>query len=172
MGKAATTGGAGAKRGKSSTSSGDKVAAVEKEVLAALSIRGKAECITVPSAAADEVTLEAADDTIARALARLKLQAQDGKGPLHPYWHKRLAGLTRPAARALIPQLTHENALGFDAASGLGNGAAIGGVQQARRTGGGTLFDYVLAQKKAHPDKVCRGVCGCVVVFVCVCVCV
>lgn len=96
------------------------------------------------------------DDAVARALARLQLEG--AKGALYPYWHKRLAGLVRPAARALIPQLTTENALGFDVtASGLGNGAAAAGPRRV----GGTLFDYVLAQKKAHPDKVRLYLCMC-----------
>lgn len=47
------------------------------------------------------------------------------------------------AARALVNQLIPSNALGFDAGPTLLN----------RK---GTLFDYVLQQKKAHPDKVGR----------------
>lgn len=60
---------------------------------------------------------------------------------LHTYWLRRLSMLRRPSARGLVPQLVPDNALGFDA----------GPTLAVRR---GTLFDYVLSQKKAHPDKV------------------
>lgn len=164
----------GAKRGKSTTSRSTTTAAlgVDGEVAAlaaASSTRaagGKATGAAVVSvgatnsscgdAPAEVAAVEEGetDDAIARALARLQLDG--AKGALHPYWHKRLAGLVRPAARALIPQLTTENALGFDVtASGLGNGAAAAGPRRV----GGTLFDFVLAQKKAHPDKVLLFVC-------------
>jgi hypothetical protein len=68
-----------------------------------------------------------------------------GGKQLHPIWLKRLVGLKRPSARALVSQLSKENALGFDA----------GPTLAARR---GTLFDYVVGQKKLHPDKVRAGV--------------
>jgi hypothetical protein len=60
---------------------------------------------------------------------------------LHPYWLKRLSMLQRPAARALVSQILPTNPLGFDA----------GPTLSQRR---GTLYDFVLTQKKAHPEKV------------------
>ena len=48
--------------------------------------------------------------------------------------------LRRPAARGLINQIVVDNPLGFDAGPTLGS----------KR---GTLFEYVVQQKRAHPDK-------------------
>ncbi|CEL93038.1 unnamed protein product [Vitrella brassicaformis CCMP3155] len=59
---------------------------------------------------------------------------------VHPMWLERLKKLERPAAKELIPSLRGENMLGFDAASSL--------VKK------GTLFEWVLQQKRKHPDKV------------------
>ena len=74
----------------------------------------------------------------------LDLQRLRGSRDLHPSWVKRLAALQRPSARALVPQLVPDNALGYDA------GPTLAG----RR---GTLFDFVVSQKRAHPDKVRKG---------------
>jgi hypothetical protein len=62
------------------------------------------------------------------------------KSRLDPRWLNRLERVQRPAAKALISQLTADNELGFVAATG-----------PAKK---GTLLEYVMQQKSAHPDKV------------------
>lgn len=88
------------------------------------------------------------DDHLAGHLQRLYAGSQPpspssslGPDTLHPYWLKRLSMLQRPAARALVSQILPTNPLGFDA----------GPTLSQRR---GTLYDFVLTQKKAHPEKV------------------
>ena len=63
------------------------------------------------------------------------------KSQIHPYWLQRLKSADRPAARALIPQLTAENTLGF-----------VPSTAGASRRG--TLLEYVLKEKKRHGDKI------------------
>jgi hypothetical protein len=60
---------------------------------------------------------------------------------LSSYWVNRVNNLKRPAARALIKSLVPGNILGYDA----------GALLQQKK---GTLFHYMLQQKKLHPDKV------------------
>lgn len=93
-----------------------------------------------PAAQPRDQTPEAEDD-LTPELVRLQASSSLGTSSLRPYWLKRLSLLQRPAARGLVRQLLPTNALGFDAGPTLLN----------RK---GTLFDYVLSQKKAHPDKV------------------
>eukprot|EP00966_Prymnesium_polylepis_P041078 953449-Prymnesium_polylepis.1 len=58
-----------------------------------------------------------------------------------PYFRQRLRELTRPAAVALVPVLSTENALGY-----------VNKVPSKGR--GGTLVDYAAREKERHPEKV------------------
>jgi hypothetical protein len=60
-------------------------------------------------------------------------------------WADRLGALQRPAACALVAQLSPLNALGY---TSLTSDAATGKAKQ------GTLLAYVMDQKAAHPSKV------------------
>ena len=91
-----------------------------------------------PAVQPRDQTAEAEDD-LTPELLRLQASSSLGTSSLCPYWVKRLSLLQRPAARGLVRQLLPSNALGFDA-----------GPTNRK----GTLFDYVLSQKKAHQDKV------------------
>lgn len=69
-----------------------------------------------------------------------KLNQLRGNSSIHPFWLDQLDVVDRPAARALIPQLTSDNCLGYLPASG-----------PPKK---GTLLQYVITQKEMHPTKI------------------
>lgn len=63
---------------------------------------------------------------------------------LHPLWVRRLAAVDRPAARALITQLTSDNVLGYQKPPTV--------TTPSKRKA--TLLDFVVAEKTKHADKI------------------